>query len=236
MEAEKEIAVKVDKLRKKYYGDQVLKGVTLEIEAGKVTALVGPNGSGKSTALKVMAGLIRPSSGKVRALGKKPGRKLNNELAFFPEKNHLYNWMSIEKAITFFNRQYSNFDLDKAEGIMYFMNLDPRLKISNLSRGLLARVKMVLTLARRAPLLIMDEPLAGIDPQSRAKILKSLDNECQSGEKTIILSTHEVFEAEKLFNYVFFMEDGKVKIEGSADELRAQYQESIQDLAEEVFK
>jgi len=166
---------------------------------------------------------------------KKLDYKLKNEIAFLPEINHFYDWMKIEEVINFTNNQFSNFDTDKAEEITDFMNLKPEMKIKDLSKGMVGRVKLILAMSRNVPLIIMDEPLAGIDPKSRAQILESLISEYNAETQSIILSTHEVLEAEKFFDYVVFLENGEIKLQGNADDLRKEREKSIQDMSREVF-
>lgn len=227
--------VTVQNLKKKYPGVLALKDINVDFPAGKITGLIGPNGSGKSTLLKSIAGLTRPTAGKISVMGEKINKDLKDEIAFLPEINHFYKRMTIKKTIELYNSQFSNFDVSKAEEITEFMELDMDKKIKNLSKGMVGRVKLIVTMARQVPLIIMDEPLAGIDPKSRAQILEGLINEYNAEKQSIILSTHEVLEAEKFFDYVVFLEQGKVKLEGNADDLRQEYKKSIQDLTREVL-
>ena len=210
--------------------------ISIKYPAGSITGLIGPNGSGKSTMLKSIAGLVKPSSGEISVFGKDPGRKLKEEIAFLPEINYFYKNMSIKAVINLYESQFKTFNKEKAYEILEFMNLKPELKIKNLSKGMVGRVKLTLTMARKVPLIIMDEPLAGIDPKSRSRILEGLISEYNAEEQTIILSTHEVLEAEKFFDYVVFLEHGDVLLQGNADDLRAEHGLSIQDLLKEVFE
>ncbi len=228
-------AIEIKNLSKKYTGVKALRGIDVNFPAGQITGLIGPNGSGKSTLLKSIVGLVKPSGGEIRVLEKRPDRKLKNEIAFLPEINHLYKSMTIKQTIDLYRSQFDNFDLSKAVELLDFMNLKQGSTVKNLSKGMVGRVKLVLTMARQTPLIIMDEPLAGIDPQSRARILESLINEYNAEEQTIILSTHEVLEAERFFDYVIFLEEGEIKLQGNADNLRKEHNKSIQDLLKEVF-
>ncbi len=228
-------AVKIRGLWKKYRTTAALQGIDFDFSKGKITGVLGPNGSGKSTLLKSIVGLVKPSGGQIEVLGSSPGQENKEQIAFLPEINNFYSWMTIEQTIDFYHSQFSNFNLEKAAEIREFMNLEPQTKISNLSLGMAARMKLVVTLAREVPLLIMDEPLSGIDPQSRARILESLILEYKAGEQTIIFSTHEVVEAEKFFDQVLFLEQGEIKLTGNADDLREERGESIQELMKEVF-
>lgn len=227
--------VEVENLSKKYPGVKALKGINIGFPKGKITGLIGPNGSGKSTLLKSIAGLTKPTSGQIKIMLEKSGRDLKDDIAFLPEINPFYQKMTVEQTIDLTAGQFSNFDREKAFSIVDFMNLKPENKINELSKGMVGRVKLVLTMARKVPLLIMDEPLAGIDPKSRAQILEGLISEYEADRQSVILSTHEVLEAEKFFDYVLFLEEGEVKLEGNADDLRSEYNKSIQDITREVL-
>ncbi len=227
--------IKIVNLKKRYPGTMALKDINLVFPAGEITGLIGPNGSGKSTLLKSIAGLTRPTGGEIKIFGKKQDRTLKEKIAFLPEINHFYKNMTIREIIDLYNSQFKNFVVSKAEEITDFMELNINQKIKSLSKGMVGRVKLIVTMARQAALIIMDEPLAGIDPKSRAQILEGLINEYNAEEQTIILSTHEVLEAEKFFDYVVFLEQGKVKLKGNADDLRCEYGKSIQDLTREVL-
>ena len=227
--------VEIKGLKKRYPGVMAIRGVDVNFPAGKITGLIGPNGSGKSTMLKSIAGLVQPTAGELTVLEREINRDLKDDIAFLPEINHFYKWMTIEEVIEFTEKQFNNFNREKAVEIVDFMNLKPTQKINNLSKGMVGRVKLVLTMARDVPLIIMDEPLAGIDPKSRAQILESLINEYNAQKQSVILSTHEVLEAERFFDYVVFLEEGRIKLQGNADDLRRDKNKSIQDMTREVF-
>ncbi len=229
-----ETAVKVNNLSKQYPGTLALDGISVEFPKGQITGLVGPNGSGKSTLLKIISGLVIKDSGEVEIFNQE--ESLMNHIAFLPELNHLYDWMTIIDSINFFDSQYKDFSTKKAKELVDFMNLKLEQKIKTLSKGMVARLKLILVLSRNAPVLILDEPLAGIDPNSRARILESLISEYESDFQTIIISTHEVVEAERFFDHVIFLENGKAILEGNTDDLRAERNKSVQELVREVFK
>ncbi|MFW6381259.1 MAG: ABC transporter ATP-binding protein [Bacillota bacterium] len=229
-------AVKVTGLKKKYPGIQALKGIDVSFPAGQITGLIGPNGSGKSTLLRSIAGLTRIDSGQLEVLGQTLSRKLKEKIAFLPEINHFYEDFRVGQLIRLTGSQFATFNSDKAREISKFMEINTETRIKELSRGMVGRVKLILTMARQVPLIIMDEPLAGIDPKSRARILESLISEYNAEQQTIILSTHEVLEAEKFFDYVVFLEQGEIALKGNADDLRQEHGQSIQDLCKEVLR
>ncbi|MFW5790787.1 MAG: ABC transporter ATP-binding protein [Halanaerobiaceae bacterium] len=227
--------VKVNSVSKKYGRTTALQDAKMEFPEGELTALIGPNGSGKSTLLKTLVGLTYADSGSVEVLGLESRIQLKDKVAFLPEIDHFYNWMTIKQIIDFHNSQFSNFNYEKAVELADEMNLKIESKITSLSKGMRGRLKLVLTMAREVKLYIMDEPLSGLDPQSKGYILEILNNEFATGGKSVILSTHEVIESEKFFDYVIMLENGQVRLQGYADKLREEHNLSIQDLTREVF-
>lgn len=227
--------VKVNSVSKNYGRTKALQEAEMEFPEGELTALIGPNGSGKSTLLKILVGLTYPDSGDVEVLGQKSGIQLKNQVAFLPEIDYFYNWMTIKQIIDFHKNQFSNFNYEKAVELAGEMNLKIDAKVTSLSKGMRGRLKLVLAMAREVALYIMDEPLSGLDPQSKGYILEILNNEFATGGKSVILSTHEVIESEKFFDYVIMLENGQVKLQGYADNLRDEHNLSIQDLTREVF-
>ncbi|MCF8008900.1 MAG: ABC transporter ATP-binding protein [Halanaerobiales bacterium] len=230
-----ESIIEINNLTKKFPKTLALDKISVQIPKGQITGLVGPNGSGKTTMLKIISGLLLQDSGDLKINGLND-TKLMDYIAFLPELNHLYEWMTIAETTKFFNCQYQDFNLKKSLDLLDFMNLKKEQKIKNLSKGMKGRLKLILVLARRAPLLVLDEPLAGIDPNSRARILESLISEYESEFQSIILSTHEVIEAERFFDYVIFLEEGDIILKGNTDDLRAKRGKSVQELVREVFK
>ena len=228
--------IEVSNLKKKFPGVQALKGIDLNIPKGMITGIVGPNGSGKSTLLKIISGLIVKDSGQVKINRKVKNRHLMEDIAFLPEINHLYRWMKISEMVRFHEEQFTDFSTKKANELLGFMNLKVEQKINNLSKGMVARLKLILVLSRSAEIVILDEPLAGIDPASRERILESLIGEFDSANQSIILATHEIIEAERFLDQVVFMEAGEILLAGNADDLRAARGKSIRELIGEVFE
>lgn len=224
-------------LAKRFGRVDAVDGITLEIPRGQIVGLVGPNGSGKSTFLKLITGLLRPDRGEVLVAGMRPSLATKRLVAYEPEGDCLYDWMTVHEAMEFVAVQVPDWDDEKAETLLAFLNLRDQLatRVRNLSKGMRARVKLLVTLSRNAPLTLLDEPLSGIDPTSRLRIIQSLVSEFRLGEQTIVLSTHEVAETEGIFDRVIFLERGQVKIDGDAQELRSRYGCSIQRIFEQVY-
>ena len=227
-------AIELTDIHKRYYRSHALRGVNLTVEQGKIVGLLGPNGSGKSTMLKICAGLTRPTSGKVQVYGQDLSPATRAMTAYMPDIDTFYSWMTVKQAITFEGSMFNDLVLKDAMDLASELKLDPDTKISSLSKGQHGRLKLVLAMSRRAELVLMDEPLSGIDPPSRAAILETIAESYRAGEQTIIISTHEVLESEKLFEDVIFLSEGQIVLMGEADRLRAERGKSLNEIFAEV--
>ncbi len=230
-----EWALEVEQLAKKFPGVQALRGVDLTIPRGVTVGLLGPNGSGKSTLMRILAGVQRPSAGEVRVLGRRPGRETKERVAYVPEVEHLYPWMDVDEALRFTAAVFLDFNPDRAEEMLALAGLDREARIGDLSKGYRARLKLVLAMARDAELVLLDEPLSGIDLISREKVLDGFLRGHRPGETTVVITTHLVREVEPLLDRVAFLKEGRVVLDGEAEALRAKRGCSIEDLYREVF-
>ncbi len=189
------ILLKADNLTKGFFRNKALTNLNLEIEKGKVYGLLGPNGSGKTTFFKIAAGLFKPTSGSLIINGSTVGVESKKYTAFMPTEDFLAKWMKIKMVLDFYADMYEDFDRNQAQQSLEQMELREDMKVSSLSTGMKARLKMVVTMARKASLYLLDEPLNGIDLISRDKIMKmivsSLREDC-----TVIISSHLVSELE----------------------------------------
>lgn len=228
--------VEIKDVKKSYPGVDALDGINLEIEPGQIWGLLGPNGSGKSTLLKIIAGLLKPDCGSVQVLGSIPGRKTKAQVAYLPELDYLYKWMSVGEMLDLVSAMYSDWQPNREEELLRFMNLDRKNKIGNLSKGMRARLKLIITMSRSARLVLLDEPLSGIDPSSRGRIVDVILQEFRPEEQAMVISTHEVGEMESLFDSVIMLEQGKVKMIEKADDVRQNQGLSITELFREEYK
>jgi ABC-2 type transport system ATP-binding protein len=130
---------------------------------------------------------------------------------------------------------YDDWDNRKEASILEIAKVDPNMPVRAMSKGQKARLRLVLTMSRNAPLILMDEPLSGIDPPSRSRILNAIVSEYSETEQAILLATHEVSEAESIFDRVIFLHEGEIRLMGDAEEIRKQHNSSIQGLLEEVY-
>ncbi|HQD80981.1 MAG TPA: ABC transporter ATP-binding protein [Bacillota bacterium] len=227
-------AIELTDVHKRYYRSHALRGVNLSVDRGKIVGLLGPNGSGKSTLLRICAGLASPTSGKVQVHGQDISIATKAITAYIPDIDSFYSWMTVRQAIAFESSMFDDFVLADAMDLVRELKLDPDNKISSLSKGQRGRLKLVLAMSRRAELVLMDEPLSGIDPPSRTVILETIADRYRAGEQTIIMSTHEVLESEKLFEDVIFLSEGRIVLTGEADQLRAERGKSLNEIFAEV--
>ena len=227
--------LKSDGLCKSYLNKKALRGVDLEIVPGRIVGLLGPNGSGKTTFLKIAAGILHASSGKVLIDGQEPGVYTKSIVSYLPDNEYLLNWMKVRDAINYFKDFYSDFDEKKAEDLLVFMDLDKNSTVKSLSKGMKEKLKLTLVLSRNAKLYILDEPLGGVDPTAREKILTAIVNNF-SENSSMIITTHLVNDIERIFDDVAFISAGEIVLKGNAEELRIQREKSIDELYREVFK
>ena len=208
---------KLDHVTKRYVKNEGLRDLTLDFPAGQVVGVLGLNGSGKSTMLKLLAGLLFPTSGHVSVFDGQPRSKRSN-IVFLGERDALWPWMKPTDAERFMGNLYADFDRTRFNELLDALEV-PRRKTKTMSKGERGRLRLAMALARDAKLYLLDEPLGGIDLISREKILSSIVQEWHTDE-TILLSTHEVAEAEGLFERVIYLRDGKLALDVSAESLR----------------
>ena len=156
-------------------------------------------------------------------------------MAYLPEIDYLYGWMSVTQTLQYVSSFYPDWDEAKAGELLSFFDLRADAKVSKLSKGMRARLKILLAMARQAEVILLDEPLSGIDPPSRSRVMGALVSHFRSENQTVVMSTHDVVEAESLFDEVLFLKEGRVELRGDAEALREQKGKSIRDLFEEVY-
>ncbi|MGF7057554.1 ABC transporter ATP-binding protein [Brassicibacter mesophilus] len=230
-----ELILEAKGLSKSYFNKKALSNVDLELPKGKILGLLGPNGSGKTSFIKIAAGILTSSSGEILIDGHKPGVYTKSVVSYLPDRNYLYKWMKIKDAIGLFRDFYNDFDEKKAYELLDFMKLDSEAKVTSLSKGMLEKFQLTLVLSRKAKLYILDEPIAGVDPVAREKILDAIINN-YAEDSSMIITTHLVKDIERVFDDVAFISNGKIVLSGNAEELRLSKGKSIDELFREVFE
>ncbi|QYE97203.1 ABC transporter ATP-binding protein [Paraclostridium sordellii] len=227
--------IEVKNATKKYKKVKALDDISFEIHEGKITCLLGINGVGKSTVLKAICGLIKLDSGEIFIDGEKISHKIYDKVAFVPDVDNYFVQFTIKEIFEFMKTFYKNWDDKKAYEMLDLFNLNDNSKISNLSKGNIARVKIILGFAQNAKYTILDEPFSGIDIFKREDFLKVMTKYI-TDEQSIIITTHEISEIEMIADDVILIDDGRVSLVFNAEETREEEGKSIIDKMSEVYK
>ncbi len=227
--------LEIKNLSKKYFNKVALENVNLNFEGGKIYGLLGPNGSGKTTLMKVIAGLHKQSTGEVLINNQPVSYKTKAIVSYMPTENFLLDTFKVSGIVNYYKDMYKDFNKDKCLDLIKKLGVDVNAKVSALSSGLAAKLKLALTLSRDAAIYMLDEPLNGIDIIAREATIETIVN-AYDENKIIIISSHIVDEIEKLFDSVVFIKDSKVALDGNAEDLRVERQLSIENLYKEIYK
>lgn len=224
---------KVQGLRFKKF--KALDNVSFNIEKGKITALLGVNGVGKSTILKAISGLIKIDKGEILIDGKKLSKNTYNHLAFVPDINTHFSNTSIKESFEFMSIFYKNWNNEKAYEMLGMFKLEDNEIIDNLSKGNIARVKLILGFCQDSDYILLDEPFSGIDIFKRKEFLKAITKYMRD-DQAIVITTHEIDEIEMLVDDVILIDEGKVNVMFNAEEIRENEGLSIIDKMREVYR
>ena len=225
----------LEHVSKAYDRLRVLDDVSFEVEAGSITGLLGPNGCGKTTTMKILTGLIGTYDGAVAVEGMAPGLETKKIVSYLPEKTYLSGWMRCIDTIDMFADFYADFDRSKALELLDRLRLSPRQKIKLMSKGMQEKLQLILVMSRAAKLYVLDEPLSGVDPAARSLILDIILKN-YNPDASILLSTHLIYDVERIFDHIILLGYGKVVLSGSVDDIRSSTGKSIDEVFREVFK
>ena len=204
---------------KKYKKHVAIDDVTLSLPAGKIIGLLGPNGSGKTTLIKLMNGLLHPTTGDIVIDGYRPSVETKKIVSYLPDTSYLRENMKIKDALTLFEDFYNDFSREKAEHLLEDLDLNPDEQLKNLSKGNKEKVQLILVMSRQAKLYILDEPIGGVDPAAREYILRTIiNNYCE--DASVVISTHLIAEIEPILDEIVFLKEGKVILQGNTDDIR----------------
>lgn len=225
----------VDGLTKRYGMKPALRGISLTVGPGRILGLMGPNGSGKTTFMKIIAGLQKSSSGVIKVCGFPVGIESKKIVSFLPDRNILPKWMNATDAIDYYADYFSDFNKQKAYDMLDFVHLQKNIPVSDMSKGMVEKINLTLAFSRKARLFLLDEPLGGVDPVARERIVATIVK-TYSPDSSIIVSTHLVHDIEHMFNDVCFIYDGEVLLYGDAETLRTQNGVDIDELYIRTFR
>jgi ABC-2 type transport system ATP-binding protein len=221
---------------KRYMTKTALRDASLKLDKGKIIGLVGLNGAGKSTTMKLIAGLVTPTKGSIEIDGSKVTRRIASKVSYLSELDEYYSFYTVQQTIDFFASQFADFNKDKAEEIRAYMNLDANTKVKHLSKGNRGRLKIILTLSREVPVLLMDEPLSGLDPLVRDSIVKGLITFVDTEKQTVLLSTHQIMEVEMILDEVLAIKDGEIVDHRNVEDLRYDEQQGILEWMSAIYE
>ena len=196
-------------LVKSYGAFPALGPVSLSLYPGRIVGLLGPNGSGKTTLIKTIAGLLTPSYGEVTVCGYKPGVESKALVSYLPERTYLSSWMKVSDALDFFESFYADFSRARAIEMLSSLQVPLFAHISKLSKGTKEKVQLILVMARRSKLYLLDEPIAGVDPAARDYILNTIIANYDRSAASII-STHLIADVEGVLDDYIFINRGQV--------------------------
>lgn len=222
-------------LSKRFGSVQALDEVTLKIEPGRVIGLLGPNGSGKTTLLKLANGLLTPTSGEILIDGFAPGKDSRRLVSYLPDRPYLADWMKVRQLLDFFEDFYADFDRDRATEMLLRLNIGEDMRIKEMSKGTREKAQLILVMSRRAKLYLLDEPIGGVDPATRDYILDTIIRN-YSPEAAVMISTHLIADVEQVLDDVVFINQGKIVLQSSVDEIREEHGMSVDQYFREVFR
>lgn len=219
---------------KKYGGKTAVDHVSLKLELGLVYAMLGPNGSGKTTWMKMVAGLVKPTSGEILYQNQPIGKESKKEIAYMSTEPYFYNWMSVADVGKYYADFFEDFSMEKYQQMIARMELTEDMKAKKLSSGMMAKLKIAVTMARKAKIYLLDEPLNGIDLLARDEIMKSI-LEAVDPDVTLVVSSHLVDELERVADAALFMKEGHLVEQCMVEELRISQHKSVVDLYREIY-
>ena len=222
-------------LCKSYGAEPALDRVDLSVEPGHIVGLLGPNGSGKSTLIKLANGLLTPSEGEVLVCDMAPGKESHASVSYLPERTAIPTWMSAGQLMDFYEDFYPDFRRQAAEEMLHHLNIQPKQRIKQMSKGTREKVQLIMVMSRAARLYLLDEPIGGVDPATRDYILSTIISN-YNPDAAVVISTHLIADVEKVLDEVVFIDRGHLVLQSSVDQIREEKGMSVDALFREVFK
>lgn len=209
-------------LTKRFGGRAAVDDLTLRIPAGCVFGFIGPNGAGKSTTIKMLMGVLRKTSGKARVLGFDAADRceaIRQNVGYVPELHFIYGWMRVREVIGFCRSLYRTWNDRLCTKLLTLFELDEAKKVRHLSKGMVAKLSLLLAIAHEPELLILDEPTAGLDPLIREEFLDGVLRTICERQKTVLFSSHTLSDVQRLADRVGIIDEGRLLADCPTDEL-----------------
>lgn len=224
-EADEGFAIEAKNLTKRYGATLATNGLNLAIRRGTTFGLLGPNGAGKSSFIRMLMGLSQIDDGSATMLGfdveERPA-ELRQRIGYVPELHFIYRWMTVGEVLQFVSVLYVRWDKSLAEELLTKFELPKKRKVKALSKGMVAKLGLLIALAHRPELLVLDEPTSGLDPIIREDFLESVLRSDAMDDRTILFSSHHVDDVERVADEVGIMVDGQLALRGAVDSVREQ--------------
>lgn len=227
--------IEIENLTKKFGELAALDNVSISLEKGQIVGLLGPNGSGKTTLIKILNGLLTPTGGSAKINGMEPGVGTKKVVAYLPDRNALPDYMTTDQLMDLYGDFFADFNRLKAEAMVDDLGIDRKQQMKRMSKGTKEKLQLCLVMAREAEVYLLDEPIGGVDPATRDYILKTIISNYNE-DAVVIISTHLIADIESVLDDVIFLKNGKVELHKSAEEIREETGESVDQLFREVFK
>ncbi len=219
---------------KRYGGKTAVDGISLALKPGQIYAMLGPNGSGKTTWMKMAAGLTLPTAGEIFFEGRRIGVETRRSVAYMATEPYFYPWMSVKDVGRYYGDFFEDYDPEAFRSLLKEMELTEDLKVKSLSSGMAAKLKIAVTLARRAKVYLLDEPFNGIDLLARDAILRAIL--AKSGEDNImVLSSHLVEEMEALASAAIYIREGKLALMKDLEQMREEDGCSMAEMYRKIY-
>ncbi len=223
-----------NRVTKKYMKMTAVDNISIDFMPGKIYALLGSNGSGKTTLMKMVAGLVKPTSGSITLSGIPIGVETKKHIAYMPTESYFYNYMSCADIGKYYADFFEDFSIEQYNNYLNEMHLTPDMKASKMSSGMMAKLKLAVTLSRDASLIMLDEPLNGVDIVAREQVINTIISKA-SPDRIIIMSSHLVDELEAIIDNAVFIKDGVIVSHGDAESLRTASGMSIVDQYKRIY-
>lgn len=230
-----EILLEATNLSKKYGNTVGLHPIDLTLPSGKIIGLLGPNGSGKTTLIKLIAGLLTPTTGTITVCGKPIGPETKAMVSYLPDRDYFDPGLKITALLDYFQDFYKDFDRQRAEAMLTGLGINLNKRFNTLSKGTREKVQLSLVMSRRARLYLLDEPIAGVDPAARDFILHTILANYDP-EATVLISTHLIADVEPVLQEFIFVHNGQIIRQGTVEEIHNEEGKTIDELFREVFR
>lgn len=229
------VLVECKDLSKNFGKKAALDHLNFTIERGHIIGLLGPNGSGKTTLIKIMNGLLTPTSGEIYINENPIGIESKKIVSYLPDHSYLNMNQRVRDIIDFFVDFYEDFDEKRAYDMLARLQINPSDRLKSMSKGTKEKVQLILVMSRRADLYILDEPIAAVDPAARDYILNVILSNYDP-DASILLSTHLIADVENILDEIIFIQNGQIRLTSSVEDIREKEGKSIDSLFREVFK